>query len=66
MNIINVNNTITLPRIEDWEVKEHWRKEWTPVLDEKSTDIEINDNYTIKQRALALLRRRKTWLMNRV
>jgi hypothetical protein len=66
MNITNVINTITLPRIEDWEVKEHWRKEWIPVLDEKSTDIEINDDYTIKQSALALMRRRKTWLMNRV
>jgi hypothetical protein len=63
---MNILETIKVPRIEDWEVREHWCKDWTPVLDEESIVIESKDGFSEKQEALVLLGKRKTRLMNRV
>ncbi|MBP1904997.1 hypothetical protein J2Z32_001622 [Paenibacillus turicensis] len=51
--------------LEDWEIDKHWRK-WEAFGDEDCTDIQIKDDYTDKQIALASLRKSKRKLVKGV
>jgi hypothetical protein len=52
-------------RLEDCEVDKHWRK-WEPFGDDDCTEIQIRDDYTDKQIALASLRKSKRKLVKGV
>jgi hypothetical protein len=52
-------------RVKDYELKDLWRK-WKPIENEDNTDVEIKDEWNIKQKAAGEMRKNKVKILEGV